>query len=423
MRPPSLKEESGSALTELAIIAPLFILLVIWSEFFTDLGAFKLKADEAARYAVWEMVAQRPTRQVETEVQQKFAKLYSPDYQTPSRPYDVQAFPSVNVNVSLNDSLPASFGGSVPNPMPAGGGIIGAVVGFVMNLLNQAVNAVIRFERFDTHGEAQATAVTFQARDTLFPPTDIRWLAFNMRDQSPPRVQMTTVSSPLLWDTWKAWPGKASLTNQGNVDTNPYDTYGRPSAPEQEIAARMKNVAFFGVGNVPIIGTIIGAVGWFFNAVGMANPFPCLQGRNCLWTDSSGPVALFPGARANHTWAPGSGMPLQRGGETYDRYDENKFANFDSPDPGVDRSRSTTPSAIHTDWWNSGNSWGGFFGSTTDGGFKRSSTNWGWNSFSNPYVRAYRCRDAWYLGAASGQVKRWGVSESSWARSMTPRCP
>ncbi len=411
MRVPRFSNESGSSLTEFAIIAPLLILLVFWSEFFTDLGIFKLKLDEAARYAVWEMTAQRPPAAVAAEIQAKFAKLYSPDDHVPSKPPGILSFPTVTVTtVTINDNLPAPFAGTVRNPWGGGGGgFVAQVMSFLYGLLNQAVDAVLRIYGFDTGGEAQATAVTFQAQDTLFPGTDIRWLAFHMNDNAPPLVTMTTQSSPLLVNTWKAWPGKYSLYNQGNVETDPYSTYGQPSAPEQEVSARMGKMAFFGINRVPIVGTILRVLNRLFNMVGM----PGIT-QTSTWADSSGPVSMFPGDRAKHTWAPGNGMPVQRGGDAYDRRDQNLFKNFDSPSPGIDRSRSTTPGAIHTDWW------GGDGGPTL---MTQNSSRWGGRSLTNPYVKAYKCRDAWYMGAASGQVPQWGKTFSQWARAMTPGCP
>ena len=43
-----LDDDSGTDLTEFAIVAPLFIILIYWSQFFADLGVLKLKAEEAA---------------------------------------------------------------------------------------------------------------------------------------------------------------------------------------------------------------------------------------------------------------------------------------------------------------------------------------------------------------------------------------
>ena len=68
------RRRPGTALTEFAIVAPLFIILIYWSQFFADLGVLKLKAEEAARYATWEMTAQRSPRPWQTKVRTRFAE-------------------------------------------------------------------------------------------------------------------------------------------------------------------------------------------------------------------------------------------------------------------------------------------------------------------------------------------------------------
>src|SRR5437868_3212743 len=78
MRGARLGADSGTALTELAIIAPMFILIVMWSEFFWNVGLVKLKVEEAARFTTWEMTAQREPAMVADEVQDRFQDLESP---------------------------------------------------------------------------------------------------------------------------------------------------------------------------------------------------------------------------------------------------------------------------------------------------------------------------------------------------------
>ena len=53
------KEESGAALTEFALVVPLLMALIYGAIYLTDLGRFKLRAQEIARYTAWSM-ALRP---------------------------------------------------------------------------------------------------------------------------------------------------------------------------------------------------------------------------------------------------------------------------------------------------------------------------------------------------------------------------
>ena len=45
--------ESGSALVEAAILFPCVLLILYWSVALTDVLVLKLKASEAARFALW----------------------------------------------------------------------------------------------------------------------------------------------------------------------------------------------------------------------------------------------------------------------------------------------------------------------------------------------------------------------------------
>ncbi|MEE8410848.1 MAG: TadE family protein, partial [Myxococcota bacterium] len=49
----SRRGQRGSSLTEFAIVAPLFITLIYGSLYLTDVGNFKLKAQEIARFGTW----------------------------------------------------------------------------------------------------------------------------------------------------------------------------------------------------------------------------------------------------------------------------------------------------------------------------------------------------------------------------------
>ncbi|MBK8479812.1 MAG: pilus assembly protein [Proteobacteria bacterium] len=51
------RETSGQALVELAIVLPLFVMLLLFAQWLWELGQIRLKAQEAARYAAWEATA------------------------------------------------------------------------------------------------------------------------------------------------------------------------------------------------------------------------------------------------------------------------------------------------------------------------------------------------------------------------------
>src|SRR5207253_2347216 len=74
----SLRTEDGSALVESAIVFPCLVLILYWSIALTDVLVLKLKASEAARYALWETTVWKPPSQIDRDVQARFQDLRSP---------------------------------------------------------------------------------------------------------------------------------------------------------------------------------------------------------------------------------------------------------------------------------------------------------------------------------------------------------
>lgn len=394
-----LNDDSGSGLTELAIVAPLFILLLFWAQFFVDFGLLKLKADEAARYAVWEMAVQRPAGEVQAEVSQRFADLASPAQIDRPAPFGTRSFPLVTVLVpELVDTGDARFDAFVRPP--GGGGLINAILSFFNGVVNRAVQWFVDRMDLNTRGAAHAT-VQFRTQNTLFPGGRLLGIFFDSGIN--PQITVTARSSPLLVDTWKAWPGKYAKSSK-NLNTSPYATYptGRgiqnsptaDSAPEREVAARISNIAFLGQAGA---GGVLSVVNTVFDFLG-GGALPQLFGVT-TWRTRNGPIAMLPGEPPRRTFQPGYGMPVQRIGN----YWHMSASGYQAVDGSQDRSRFTTPSRISTQWWT------GKGGGLMNPRFTRT---------NNPYEQAYQCRDGYYMGAMSQQLNRWG--ESAWtARAYT----
>ena len=69
------KGERGSALTEGAILIPVLILIMYWSSAMTDVMVLKIKSQEAARFALWELTVFRDPIAINGDVQSRFADL------------------------------------------------------------------------------------------------------------------------------------------------------------------------------------------------------------------------------------------------------------------------------------------------------------------------------------------------------------
>lgn len=60
-----IRSQQGSALTEFVLVVPVLVALIYGAHYLTDLGVFKLKAQEIARYSAWSM-AVRPLSDFDT---------------------------------------------------------------------------------------------------------------------------------------------------------------------------------------------------------------------------------------------------------------------------------------------------------------------------------------------------------------------
>lgn len=375
--PGPVANEEGSALTEFALVAPLFILLMYWSTFFADVSLVRLKADEAARYSVWEMVAQRPPVTVQQEVRERFANLASPRAINRTRPVGVRSFDSVQIDqVNIDDRVTVGFGGQVQLPGSGAGGLLGTIMGGIQRFLNRAVNGLINTMRLNLAGAAEAN-VQFSVRNNLFPSGEVFNIFFDSGID--PRVTVRSRSPMLLVDTWKAWPGKYRTDTR--LETNPYETYPeigrRDSPPERLVSAQLRRTAFFGGvrGAEGLVGSIMRFLGF---------PSPIAMGT---WRERQGPVVMLPGAPPKHGFVPGygiTGSQVQRIGNTWWARDVG-MATVDSPEPGLtDRSRYTVPYRVNSELWRA------------SGGNSR--IRHGFTRANNPYDWAMQCRDAYYMG-------------------------
>jgi hypothetical protein len=245
---------------------------------------------------------------------------------------------------------------------------------------------------------------------------------------SPGTAQVSTVnfisqSATIMADTWKAWPGpNGSLNNQQDDTVSPLTTYAQNgmNTVEQEVSARLQNIAFNGGAN----GIVAGIVNLIFGSLGIGGPLSVLPSHSAA---GEGPVAMYPGATPRGSQPFYAGVPVQRAGNDTQTTSDTistptgiPAGRLASPVAGVDRWRYTMPSKINTVFWSGVGGLGtspNFGGSSLVGVSPGStlavvptvSTNSAWNGPSyNPYPTMYECRDAYYMGAMTPQSTRWG---------------
>jgi len=385
------QDDRGSSLTEFALVAPIFGMLLFWSQFFTDIGIVKFKVEEAARFASWEMVAHRQKAQVQGEVVQNFADLSS--VFAKNKPVGTRSFKDpATVKCTIDDQVSAPLGqpgDQIPNP--GGGGLLGKIIGWVAGFFAKAVNwAVGKFD-FNQKGAAEAT-VEFTVKNTLFPGGSI--LGMFLDSGTKATLTMKARSPAIVWDTWKAWPGKYQ-PGSTNVGTDPMATYpsapgGSASPPEVVVKAHVSKIAYFGFMN-GMLGSILNAPSYL--------GFPPLVPKS-TWNDSKekgGPIVML---QAEKPTGQVAGSPRSRLERFGDSYVDNVMKNINSPDPGVDRSRHTIPYKVETEWWKE------------QGGYTRSAVKL---AKTNDYVKMMQCRDVFYMGSRKAQTTSFMAGYASTA--------
>jgi len=150
-----LRDERGSALVEAAVVLPCLLLIVLWSVALTDVLVLKLKAGEAARFALWETTVWKSPAQIEREVQERLADARSPASIRQAWT-GLLAYPRASALRWHADvdalSTEVRLGGARID-MVAGSGIDGFVQR-VSGWMARAVQGAMQAEQFNTHGAA-----------------------------------------------------------------------------------------------------------------------------------------------------------------------------------------------------------------------------------------------------------------------------
>jgi len=409
--------EQGTALTELAILVPIFVIVFMWAQFFVDLGLVKLKAEEASRFALWEMTVQQPTGGTISSVRDRFRDLASPqtaEFQR-SQPIGTHSFTGpVTIDVQMSDRLGEPFGGRIPQP--EGGGIIGQVMGWIARFAGQVADSMLRRFGLDTNTSARVDGVAMTVPNRIFP--GFSFLPYLVRDPGPPRTVTVRAASPrMMVDSWKAWASKYNPSGNDlrNIETSVYESYGSSfpgddGLPERVVSARVRAAAFFGLGQT------LGNVGRAFTYVGFRNPLSTdTHAGSTNSRDQSGPITMLPGKVDRRANSVASGRPVKRYGA--------EFSHRDTPTPverrtvgmsGEDHFRFTVPGIIHsTEWSGSG------------GTPARSLPTY---QTRNPYTMMYDCRDGFYMGSIRGggpgnAVIHHRTGFSTWQQRMYRGCP
>lgn len=431
------RRDRGTALTEFVIIIPLFIVLLFWSEFFVDTGIVKMKMEEASRYTVWELTAQRDPAEIAVEVKDRFADLNSPADLPGSLPA-TRSFRNISMLASLSVGQTASMSGSSPAPVSfPNNPVLSALTRGLFALSNRTVDGYVsQLNRGGGHWKTDreyTSKVDLTVANTLFPTGSIFGIFFDAHsrlnsESVVSRLHFRAASPLLLVDTWKAWPGPYAYTaSKPNTDVYRTFTSSGANAVETELSKRVGDVVFAGLGK----NGVLGVIGIVLQFLGLVNPV-----STQTW-DQQGPIVSWPGAPPLHSWSAGQSAPIQRIGDlsikTGGGTNASMLSNIQSPEPGIDRSRYTTPSRINSQFWGPG-----IGGLSVDqvlnpsaGGLQHTpgivpklvaptTVN---KATANPYITLYdsTCRDGYYMGATKSGISRFKTAD--YYGQTNPGCP
>jgi hypothetical protein len=415
---PMRSRERGSALTEAAIVIPVLVLLIYWSAAITDVLVLKLKGQEAARFALWEMTVFRDPAQISQDVRTRFADLRSPASENQSYTGLMMYPQAQNIVWSAQiDPRAKRVGLGGTARLPNSGGIMG-FINQVIGFLSRSVDTALQRQQFNVYGYAEATATLSRASHIGSPILNGGDLLGNRGGNDfdhPQSMANFTFQTPLpgehplklVYDTWRAWPKPAAYTTDGaptNSGVSPLQTY--PTVEEQ-VSAQVDKIAFFGLNRFSFFnrvknvllrltssGFVKGMMGGqlpeLFSARRMEDPaFP-----------KAGPLTILPVQKPSEPWAPGAGQPgTSRLGDKFSSSTTPFTASPSSELTGnVDKSRYTVPYQINSQYWRADG------GATQNllGGMvtplKASIAK------QNEYVKSFACRGHFFAGATAGQV-------------------
>ncbi|MFL5446127.1 MAG: TadE/TadG family type IV pilus assembly protein [Myxococcales bacterium] len=427
--------ERGSALVEAAILIPVLILIVYWSSAFSDVLLLKLKASEAARYALFEMTVWKSPAQIDSEVQTRFADLRSPA-SIKNNWTGLLLYPKssdLHWRTELDTTKEVNLGGVDTTAPTDGGGDMSSFVQTVAGYLSNNLQEVMRFQRFNTFGKAEVrvtlggqkpsntiilgggdlVGARGRGQNELGAPPSLLNLAFEAPFRANHPMQ-------LVFDTWKAWPKPGEYTRNGadtNVSSDPAMTY---PIVERQVESQVDKIAFFGIRQFD----------WFQKADGVFNYLVhnsiagTLLGGDLPGVFSTGrmddpnvrgPLTILPQGPADASFVPDTcDQPggrqgkcfIQRVGDVRSATDRNQtsLSGEDAFTDGEDGTRYTVPYKINTRYW------------MQSGGAR--SNDWGSQATSaipaqiatqNPYVVAWGCRGHYFAGSRNPEevdVKR-----------------
>ncbi|MCP3168598.1 TadE/TadG family type IV pilus assembly protein [Myxococcus qinghaiensis] len=169
----------GAATVEFALSVPLLVMILMFSMYLTELVRAKLKLQEMAHYAVWEMTSYTLTdfakgnhdaafedarQEAHTELLERFKDMDSVEPNGPAGSF-IARYSSVQGTIT-NKEIPFLESGMLGNPGSTGEG--GSLGGGVLSMLNRGAGAVLDMWGFNNKGWVESE-VTMNFDNVIIP--------------------------------------------------------------------------------------------------------------------------------------------------------------------------------------------------------------------------------------------------------------
>jgi hypothetical protein len=275
IQPKTLRRQRGAAILEFALVVPLLITMLLFSLFFTEIVRGKIKLQEAARFASFEMTSYTLTdfgskdhakafsvaqKAVKDETEKRYKDFDSVEDSASFNPF--ATFDPVKVEI-IDDPKPIGLFNLSVNTGPLGP-VIGAVDG--------AFDKMLDVWGFNTHGRIQVK-VSSAIHPTLLPQhfMDTGAGARFGVDQWGGQSLASRPMSNTLWMVATGWDlpdGEDSNATQGRAGRHG-DKDG--SGENSGLYTEVNRMTYFGLknalNNIPGIGGVVDKIGFFIPAL------------------------------------------------------------------------------------------------------------------------------------------------------------
>ena len=218
------KRERGSSVVEFAIVATILVPLVMYSMYFVDLAKVRLKTQEIARYAAWEMTSyplsdykgtnhdeffRQAARNVATDVRNR----YGDDLRADTENHAHVKFMTGDWRLTQID-LTNQEASIMPSHDTFDNGGFSGIIGTVLKMFNGGVNKVLGFWKFNTKGQVKVD-VTVRFTNDFVPERFAQ--KFFEEDLFPNNITTLELQDSLILiaDSWTLYDGEDVYSPEG----------------------------------------------------------------------------------------------------------------------------------------------------------------------------------------------------------------